>query len=113
LIVTRNTGGAHCCESTVIYSVRPAARELLSVSTGNCPGVLVDPDKDGVSEFQTCDSFANVFCAFAFSPMPAVVFAYDKMTGGHALATPRYLDAAAQVDRSVAAVARRPHYSAV
>jgi hypothetical protein len=103
LVVARNSGGAHCCESTTIYSVDASPREILSVSTGNCPGQLVDLDKDGVPEFQTCDdTFANAFCSFVFSPMPTVVFAYDKTKGAYAVATPRYLNAPQEVEASVA-----------
>jgi hypothetical protein len=103
LVVTKHSGGAHCCESTTIYSVDATAREILSVSTGNCPGELVDLDNDGVPEFQTCDdTFANAFCSFAYSPMPTVVFAYDKANGAYAVATPRYANWSRQVDASLA-----------
>ena len=103
LVVTNNSGGAHCCESTTIYSVDGAPRTILSVSTGNCPGELVDLDNDGVPEFKTCDdTFANTICSFAFSPMPTVVFAYDKTKGAYAVATPRYLNAAEEAKESLA-----------
>jgi hypothetical protein len=103
LVVTKNSGGAHCCESTSIYSVEGAPREILSVSTGSCRGELVDLDKDGVPEFKTCDdTFANALCAFAFSPMPTVVFAYDKAKGVYGVATPRYLNAAEEAKAGVA-----------
>lgn len=108
LVVTKHSGGAHCCESTTIYSVVGAARDILSVSTGNCPGELVDLDNDGVPEFQTCDdTFANAFCSFAYSPMPAVVFAYEKAKAGYAVATPRYLNPSAQQLAASVATARR------
>jgi hypothetical protein len=104
LVVTKNSGGAHCCESTTIYSIEAAPREILSVSTGNCPGSLVDLDNDGVAEFQTCDdTFAYAFCSFAFSPMPTVVFAYDKVQRAYRVATPRYVEAVQQVQASAAA----------
>jgi len=91
LVVVQNSGGAHCCESTAIYSVESTLRQLLSISTGNCPGRLEDIDGDGVPEFETCDEgFAYAFCSFAYSPVPTVVFAYDKSKGAFALATPRY-----------------------
>ena len=92
LVVVSNSGGAHCCESTSIYSVEGTTpRPLLSVSTGNCPGELVDVDGDGRAEFRTCDdAFANAFCSFAFSPLPDVVFAYDAMRQRFVLATRRY-----------------------
>jgi len=103
LVVRTNSGGAHCCESTSIYSIEGAPREILSVATGSCPGELVDLDKDGVPEFKTCDdTFANAMCSFAYSPMPNVVFAYDKAKRRYAVATPRYLIAAEEAKAAVA-----------
>jgi hypothetical protein len=92
LVVVTNSGGAHCCESTSVYSVEgTAARPLLSVTTDDCPGQLVDLDGDGRAEFQTCDAaFAYEFCSFALSPLPPVVFAYDPMKRSFVLATRRY-----------------------
>jgi hypothetical protein len=92
LMVTTNSGGAHCCQSTAIYSVTAATpRPLLSIDTGDCQGELVDLDKDGTAEFQACDAmFGYEFCSFAFSPFPPVVFAYDRQKAEFALATPRY-----------------------
>jgi hypothetical protein len=92
LVVVTNSGGAHCCESTSIYSVEgSAARPLLSVMTDDCPGQLVDLDGDGRPEFQSCDaSFGYEFCSFAFSPLPPVVFAYEPMQRRFVLATRRY-----------------------
>ena len=92
LVVVANSGGAHCCESTSIYSVEGTApRPLLSVTTDDCPGQLMDLDGDGHAEFQTCDaSFAYEFCSFAFSPLPPVVFAYEPMQRRFVLATRRY-----------------------
>lgn len=93
LVVTRFSGGAHCCTATTIYSVGTTLRELLSLNTGHCPGRLVDLNGDGVAEFETCDdTFAYEFCAFASSPMPAVVLAYDAAAGVFAVATPRYAE---------------------
>jgi hypothetical protein len=98
LMVTNYSGGSHCCESTAIYSIEgDKPRALLSVATGSCQGELVDLDKNGVPEFQTCDdSLGYEFCSFAFSPMPTVVFAFDRSKGVFAPATPafaRYLPA--------------------
>jgi hypothetical protein len=93
LVISWNSGGAHCCSSTTIYSVEATVRTLLSVSTGNCMGRLVDVDGRGVEEFETCDDrFAYEFCSFAFSPLPTVVFAYDAATGMFELATPTFAE---------------------
>lgn len=107
LVVTTHSGGAHCCQSTTIYSVAGVAKKILSVSTGNCPGELVDVDDDGVPEFRTCDdTFANAFCSFASSPMPTVVFAYDKASGAYAVATPRYLSPSQEQIAAAVSLAR-------
>jgi len=92
LVVTAHSGGAHCCESTSIYSIeRAGPRSLLSVNTDACTGELVDLDKNGTSEFRACDpTFGYAFCSFAFTPFPPVVFAYDRQKAAFVLATPRY-----------------------
>jgi hypothetical protein len=91
IVVTRHSNGAHCCGATTIYSVEPSPRELLSIATGNCTGRLTDLDGDGIPEFETCDDrFAYEFCSFAFSPLPTVVFAYDRSVGAFEVATPRF-----------------------
>jgi hypothetical protein len=88
----------------------PAPRSLLSAQTGACLGEFVDLDGNGISEFKTCDdSFAYEFCSFAFSPMPPVVYAFNKAAARFVVATPsfaKYLptrsadDTKASVDQS-------------
>ena len=92
LVVVTNSGGAHCCESTAIYSIEgTTASPLLSVMTDDCQGELVDLDGDGRAELQTCDAgFAYEFCSFAVSPMPPVVFAYEPSQRRFVLATRRF-----------------------
>lgn len=109
LVVQGWSGGAHCCQSTAIYSVDDhVARPLLDINTGNCPGGLDDLDGDGVPEFRTCDdSFAYTFCDFASSPMPPVVYAYDRSERRFVLATPRFaatfpLDPMADLEKAMA-----------
>lgn len=111
IAVRSYSGGAHCCESTSVYSVENASpRMLLSVDTGNCPGEFVDLDGDGAAEFRTCDDrFAYEFCAFAFSPMPAVVFAYDRASGEFRLQTAAYADAIRRTSIQDARDAMREH----
>jgi hypothetical protein len=92
LVINTNSGGAHCCQATAIYSVGDATpRQLLSLNTGDCSGELIDLDKDGTAEFQTCDAaYAYAFCSFAFSPLPPVVFAYDRQKAEYVLVTPKF-----------------------
>ena len=92
LVFSRHSGGAHCCYSTSIYSIeRDEPKALLSLDTDDCSSELVDLDKNGVAELQTCDAiFGYEFCSFAFTPFPPVVFAYDPQKGTFVLSTPRY-----------------------
>jgi hypothetical protein len=92
LVFSLHSGGAHCCYTTSIYSIeREGPKVLLSLNTDDCAGELLDLDKNGVAEFQTCDPiFGYEFCSFAFTPFPPVVFEYDRQKRGFVLATPRY-----------------------
>jgi hypothetical protein len=92
LVVSAWSGGAHCCYSTSIYTVGVQARPVLALDTGHCgPGELADLDADGRLEFLTCDDgWAYAYCAFALSPFPTVVFAYDDARGEYVADTPRF-----------------------
>ena len=92
LVFSNHSGGAHCCYTTSIYSIdRDEPKALLSLNTDDCSAELVDLDKNGVVEFQTCDPiFGYEFCSFAFTPFPPVVFEYDRQKGVFVIATPRY-----------------------
>ena len=92
LVINNHSGGAHCCYTTSIYSIeKEEPKALLSLNTDDCSGELVDLDKNGVAEFQTCDPiFGYEFCSFAFTPFPPVVFEYDRQKGAFVLSTPRY-----------------------
>jgi hypothetical protein len=92
LVVTDYSGGAHCCYTTTVYSVSDEPRQILSVESGHCgPGEFADLDNDGTLEFTTCDDgWAYAHCAFAFTPFPRVVFAYDRAARAYAPATPRF-----------------------
>ncbi len=92
LMVSIYSGGAHCCYSTAIYSVADATpRPLVSLDTRDCAVEVVDLDRNGVAELRTCEpAFGYVFCAFAYSPFPPVVYAYDRGRGEFVPATPRF-----------------------
>ena len=92
LVASRWSGGAHCCYSTTAYSVGRQVRTLLSIDAGDCgPGEFADLDGDGVLEFSTCDeTWKDTYCAFALTPFPTVVFAYDAARRQYRLATPRF-----------------------
>lgn len=92
VILSEWSGGADCCYTTTVFSVGTDLKEVFSRSTGKCgPGAFEDLDGDGAFEFITCDDrWANAYCAFADSPLPRVVYAYDPSRGVYVLATPRY-----------------------
>ena len=92
LVVSAWSGGAHCCYSSGVYSVGEDIRPVLALATGNCgPGVFEDLDGNGTREFVTCDDrFANMYCSFADSPLPRVVYSYDATRGLYAVDTPRF-----------------------
>ena len=92
LVVSAWSGGAHCCYSSGVYSVGETVRPILVLETGNCgPGELEDLDGDGTREFITCDDqWAYVYCSFADSPLPRVIYSYDATRGMYVLDTPRF-----------------------
>jgi hypothetical protein len=92
LVVSAWSGGAHCCYSSGVYSVGEDIRPVLALATGNCgPGEFEDLDGNGTREFVTCDDrFANMYCSFADSPLPRVVYSYDATRGIYAVDTPRF-----------------------
>ncbi len=92
VVVSAWSGGAHCCYTTSVYAIGPTVRPLLVLDSGDCaPGDFADLDGDGVLEFSTCDPvWGYRYCAFAFSPLPPVVYAYDAGPGTYRPATPRF-----------------------
>jgi hypothetical protein len=92
LIVSAWSGGAHCCYSTAAYSVGEDVKPILVLETGNCgPGEFEDLDGNGTREFITCDDrWAYIYCSFADSPFPRVIYSYDASRGSYVLETPRF-----------------------
>ena len=91
LVVHRYSGGAHCCFSTHLFSLRSDTTEaILRTPDSNCDGSFEDLDGDGVYEFLTCDDvLAYSFCPYAISPAPEVVLAY-RDGQGYVPASPRF-----------------------
>ncbi len=92
LVVSAWSGGAHCCYSTAVYSVGEDVRPVLVLETGNCgPGEFQDLDGNGTREYITCDDrWAYIYCSFADSPFPKVIYSYDPSRGTYVLDTPRF-----------------------
>lgn len=84
------SGGAHCCFSTLVYSLGPETEKLLETQASNCDGNFRDLDGDGIQEFVTCDDrFAYTYCPYAASPVVTAVLAYDAGQG-YGPASPRF-----------------------
>ena len=92
LVVSAWSGGAHCCYSTAVYSVGEDVKPVLVLETGNCgPGEFQDLDGNGTREFITCDDrWAYIYCSFADSPFPKVIYSYDPSRGMYVVDTPRF-----------------------
>jgi FG-GAP repeat protein len=92
LVASAWSGGAHCCYSTAVYSVGQDVKPILVLETGNCgPGEFEDLDGNGTKEFITCDDrWAYIYCSFADSPFPRVIYSYDGTRGSYVLETPRF-----------------------
>jgi len=92
LVVSAWSGGAHCCYSSGVYSVGEDVKPVLTLATGNCgPGEFADLDGNGTREFVTCDDrFANMYCSYADSPFPRVIYSYDSSRGIYVVDTPRF-----------------------
>ena len=92
VVVSAWSGGAHCCYSSGVYSVGEDVKPVLTLATGNCgPGEFEDLDGDGTREFVVCDDrFANMYCSFADSPFPRVIYSYDSARGVYVVDTPRF-----------------------
>lgn len=92
LVVSAWSGGEHCCYSSGVYSVGEEVKPVLALATGNCgPGTFEDLDGNGTREFITCDDrFVNMYCAFAESPFPRVIYSYDQSRGMYVVDTPKF-----------------------
>jgi hypothetical protein len=113
VVVSAWSGGAHCCYTTSVYSIGTTARPLLTLESGDCgTGPFEDFDGDGLLEVTTCDPvWGYQYCAFAFSPLPPVVYAYDAGQGRYRPATPRFAARfRGEIDTSLADA--RAHFAA-
>lgn len=90
VIIKTYSGGAHCCFSTVVYSLGERLDKLLETQASNCGGEFRDLDHDGIAEFITCDDrFAYTYCPFAASPVVTAVLAYHAGQG-YVAASPQF-----------------------
>jgi hypothetical protein len=90
VIVETYSGGAHCCFSTVVYSLGSQTTKVLETGASNCDGEFRDLDADDVQEYITCDDrFAYAYCPFAASPVVTAILAFDPAQG-YVPSSPRF-----------------------
>ncbi|MBT3314003.1 MAG: VCBS repeat-containing protein [Anaerolineae bacterium] len=78
VIAESYSGGAHCCFSTHVYSLRETPTLILKTPESNASGQFKDLDEDGIYEFITADDiFAYQYCPFVSSPFVKVIMSYD------------------------------------
>ena len=78
IIAETYSGGAHCCFSTQVYSLRETPILILKTPESNAGGQFQDIDEDGIYEFITADDiFAYQYCPFASSPFVKVTMTYN------------------------------------
>jgi hypothetical protein len=81
-VIETFTGGAHCCLSTLVFSLGAQAEKIMETRPSNCGGQFADLDGDGALEYVTCDDiFAYTYCPYAASPLATVVLAYRAGRG--------------------------------
>ena len=89
LIVEKWTGGAHCCNSLLIFDVQGEFRKIDEIYGGNYDFEIVDLNHDGIPEIRLTDDFlAYLFSSFAYSAQATVILKY---VNGHYLVAPELM----------------------
>lgn len=77
LVLSKWTGGMHCCYSLHILELGQNFRTVAQVDGGNFPPHLEDINEDGVPEIKVTDDFlAYQFSSFAYSATAEVILEY-------------------------------------
>lgn len=83
LTVSKWTGGAHCCNSLLIFNVQGEFKKIGDIYGGNYNFEIVDLDHDGIPEIRLNDDFlAYQFSCFANSAMATVILKYSNLHYG-------------------------------
>lgn len=78
-VMSKWTGGAHCCFSLRIFSLGSEFKEIANVDGGNYQPYFEDMDRDGIPEIRVGDdALAYLFSSFAFSAIAEVVLKYTN-----------------------------------
>jgi hypothetical protein len=85
LVVKKWTGGAHCCNSLLVFDLGTQFREVSEIYAGNYEADVIDLDHDGAKEIRVLDDFLVYrFSCFASSAKSKVVLKY--VAGRYAVA---------------------------
>lgn len=96
LIIEQSSGGAHCCYSRWIYELTPSFKLIFNsdsydVSDGFGKAELADLDRDGVTELiLSSNHFAYFHLHFSASPLPTIIFKYNRKTHQYDPANPLF-----------------------
>ena len=81
LVISKWTGGAHCCYSLQIFELGREFKIVANIEGGNFQPYFEDLDNDGVPEIRVTDDFlAYLFSSFAYSATAEVVLKYSQGT---------------------------------
>jgi hypothetical protein len=97
LVIEQSSGGAHCCNSWWAYDLYPEFRlafrsDSYSISDDWGEASVIDIDKDGIFELIFSSNGFAYFSRLHFSesPLPKVVFRYDRAAKRYYPAGERY-----------------------
>lgn len=77
LVVKNWTGGAHCCNSLLIFDVRGEFRKIDEIYGGSFDFEIIDLNHNGIPEIRLTDDFlAYLFSSFADSAKATVILKY-------------------------------------
>ncbi len=82
LLILKYSGGAHCCNSIVIYELNGTfVKSSNELELGDALFDFTDADGDGDKEFVSANkSYAYAFTSFAYSFFPPLVYEYTNNT---------------------------------
>ena len=96
LVVSKWTGGAHCCNSLLIFDVKGEFKKIADIYGGNYDLEIVDLNHDGIPEIRLTDDFlAYWFSSFAYSAQASVVLKY---VNGHYTVAPEFMKRPARLE---------------
>jgi hypothetical protein len=79
LVISKWTGGAHCCNSLLIFDVKGKFKKIADIYGGNYGIEIVDLNHDGIPVIRLTDDFlAYRFSSFASSAQATVVLKFNK-----------------------------------